>query len=168
MDVIDVEHRLNMVKLAVSDNPFFDISDIECRRPGVSYTVDTLNILIREYSLSSPLFVLGTDAFLELPLWHKPEDVVKLTDFVVVTRPHYDVSELLGSPFVKKKRPLYENAGISVFELITGKRAIVLRCTNLDISASFIRESIRNGRSIRYLVPESVISYITEHNLYRG
>ena len=167
-DVIDAEHRLNMVKLAVSDNEHFLASDVEYRRTGISYTVDTLKILINEEQLRNPLFILGIDSFLELPLWHRPEEIIELTDFVIVTRAHHDVQEAMASPYVKKNTSPSEETDTLMLELITGKRALILRCTNLDISASSIRESIRKGRSIRYLLPDNVISYINENNLYRG
>ncbi len=167
-DVIDAEHRFNMVKLAVSDNEHFLVSDMECRRTGISYTVDTLKILIKEEQLRNPLFILGMDSFLELPLWHRPEEIIELTDFVIVTRAHHDVREAMESPYVKKNTSHLEETDTLMLELITGKKALILRCTNLDISASSIRESIRKGRSVRYLLPDNVISYINENNLYRG
>lgn len=167
-DVIDAEHRLNMVKLAVSGNEHFLVSDLECRRAGISYTVETLKILINEEQFHNPLFILGMDSFLELPLWHRPEEIIELTDFVIVTRAHHDVHEAINSPYVKKNASYLEEPNALMLELVTGKKALILRCTNLDISASSIRESIRKGISVRYLLPESVISYIKENNLYRG
>jgi len=167
-DVIDAEHRLNMVRLAVSDNEYFLVSDVECRRSGISYTVDTLKILINVEQIHNPLFILGMDSFLELPLWHRPEEIIELADFVIVTRAHHDLHEAMNSPYVKKNTSPSEDTDTLMLELTTGKKALILRCTNLDISASSIRESIRNGRSVRYLLPDNVISYIKENNLYRG
>ncbi len=166
--LIDAKHRLEMVRIATSGNPYFEVSDVECRRPGKSYTVETLEYLKDRASLSDPLFILGLDAFLEISLWYKPERLIELCDFVVVNRPPNDILDVKKSEYVKKNSLKMLKDGVYAMDLISGRKVLCVKCTPLWISASEIRERISNKRSIKYLLPESVETYIISHNLYRG
>ena len=166
-DLADAHHRLEMVGLAIESNPCFEISDMECRRGGKSYTVETLEELKREDPSIQPLFILGVDAFLEIPNWYKPERLIKLCDFIVINRPPHGIEEILKSPFVKQGEGYLQGKRQSFLKLKSGRKAIPLHCTPIGISASDIRRRLRNNLSIKYLLPESVESYIISNRVYK-
>lgn len=153
MPVTDAKHRLAMVDLAIASNPAFYSSDLEMARPGPSYTVDTLELLHEKLGDSSQLFVvLGADALSELERWHQPQRILELANVVGVTRPSHrsvdlgELSKTLGN---------------------ARDRLSLLEGPLIEVSGTEIRKRIHEGRSIRYLVPESVEGYILEHGLYR-
>jgi nicotinate-nucleotide adenylyltransferase len=163
---ISFEHRRNMVELAIADNPHFTLSDIEQRRGGTSYTIETL----RELRLSSPadefFFIIGSDSFQEISSWYSVADIFSIANIVVVERPEAILSDLI-SPlpvairsefcYLHNEMRLTHQSGFSVFYLPD---------TPLAISSSAVRQLIREGRSIRYLVPDRVASYIHEKRIY--
>jgi nicotinate-nucleotide adenylyltransferase len=171
-DIVGAEHRYNMVRMAIRDNPHFRISDIEIRRRGKSYTVDTLKRLRGEFKDAEFNLILGIDAFLDLPKWKKPEEIMNHADIVIISRPGFRFVDLVSSPYLKgiQKKTLREidsNKRIMLLQSIfTGKKVILCSVTGLAISASHIRELIREGRSIKYLLPDSVKSYIISNKLY--
>ncbi|RMG74527.1 MAG: nicotinate (nicotinamide) nucleotide adenylyltransferase [Nitrospirae bacterium] len=164
-DVIGVEDRFEMVRLAVADNPFFSVSDIECARQGPSYTVDTLKQLKQSLGHDRFGFILGIDAFLELPQWYKPDEIVGLTDLLLVNRPPHRMEELYSSPFVEPHEEQLEG-GLRRLRLKGGRFVYLLPIEGLNISASDIRRRLKNHKSIKYLLPESVESYIISKGLY--
>ena len=139
-------HRLAMVRLATQGNPGFEVSDIELRRPGPSYTVHTLMQLHEAFPNTRLFLILGGDSFEQLPSWYQPERILELASLVVYHRPGADFSHV---PEKFKKH------------------AHFIRTPLLEISGTTIRKLIRTGHSCRYLVPEAVRLYIEEHNLYR-
>jgi nicotinate-nucleotide adenylyltransferase len=147
------EHRLEMVRLAIDTNPEFKLSRVEVERPGPSYTVDTVRELRRQFEAGAELFfILGLDLLDELPRWKEPARLIEMCRLVAVTRPGYDALRL---------QPLEKSIpGIST-------RLDIVEMPPVGISASDIRRRIAHGLSIKYLVPESVESYIYEHGLYR-
>jgi len=156
-----------MVRLAVKDNPHFDVSDVECRRSGKSYTVRTLEELKERHPTVEPFFILGVDAFLDIPNWYRPERLVQLCDFIVVNRPPYSMEELLRSPLIKKEEGVNLSGRTqAVLTMKSGRRVISINCTPIGISASDIRARLKKGRSIKYLLPESVESYIISNKVY--
>jgi|Deesub1362B_J571_1020462.scaffolds.fasta_scaffold00010_172 nicotinate-nucleotide adenylyltransferase len=165
-DVAPADLRLQMLRIALKDNPFFEISDIECRRSGKSYTVDTIKIIREEEPDLEPIFILGIDAFLEMPLWHRPDELIKLCDFAVVKRSCADFKDLSRSPFLRSLEPEEKTDSYRSLRLISGRRVFWIECTVLDISASDIRQRLREGRSIKYLLPESVESFIISNQIY--
>jgi nicotinate-nucleotide adenylyltransferase len=161
-------HRYAMVALATAGAPRFGLSDIECRRPGPSYSVDTVEELRAEVGESARLyFILGSDSFLTLPQWREPQRLLKQTALVVVPRSGQrlapaaaDVASilaLLGGP------RWVGGVGASLEPGEVGEVAV----TSLPISAREIRERIRAGRSIQGMVPALVEEYIHKHRLYR-
>lgn len=136
------EDRMAMVAAAIQDNPRFVLDTRELRRPAPSYTADTLRELGTESPEDALFLLLGADAAAELPQWHDAEAVAKLATVVVVTRPG------VAPPPHRLIRAVVEVPGI-------------------DISATAIRDAVRRGESIRYLVPPAVAAYITSHGLYR-
>ncbi|WP_054949125.1 nicotinate-nucleotide adenylyltransferase [Numidum massiliense] len=139
------EHRLQMVRLAVSDHPHFRVCTIEFERRGRSYTVDTLTILRQRYPEHDFFFMIGGDMVQNLPNWHRVDDLVHLVEFVGMTRPGY-ARQPLPPPIA---------AAVQYAELRL-----------VDISATDIRERVKEGRSIRYIVPDQVRNYIEEQQLY--
>ncbi len=168
--------RLEMVRLAVAGNPFFEVSDLECRKSGPSYTVNTLEKLSDEYPDKRLYFITGADVFLDLHLWWRPERLIELADFAVVSRPGYPFAGILDSPFVLKDRwlankkkelaALDEGKKAAVRLRLSGGRALhLLRVAPLGISAKHIRALLAAGRSARYLLPEHVLSFIIQNKI---
>jgi nicotinate-nucleotide adenylyltransferase len=144
------EHRFEMTRLAAAADPRFTVSDLELRRPGVSFTADTLRDL-HAHSPSAELFlILGWDAARLFSTWHQPEKVRELATIVVVARP--------GS--ASPHRADLEKAGLG------GDRVILCLERTPDVSASGIREDIRKGRSIEGKVAPAIERYIAAHHLY--
>ncbi|NOX20334.1 MAG: nicotinate-nucleotide adenylyltransferase [Nitrospirae bacterium] len=165
-DVVSADHRLEMVRMAIESNPFFELSDIECKRQGISYTLHTLKELRQIWHGTELVFIMGIDSFLELPLWYKPEEIVELTDFAIMNRPPHSITEIYGSPYLKTTE-MDDSDGIITLELVSGRKVFLLEVQGLDISASRIRQKVRNGESIKYLLPESVELYIISKGLYK-
>lgn len=156
-----------MLRLATEGNPPFEVSDIEYKRGGISYTVETIEEMKKANPSFEPLLILGVDAFLDIPNWHRSGLLMEMSDFVIVNRPPFDLKDILSSPYIKEG---VEGEGVNgqVIELISGRLAIPLACTPVGISASGIRDRLKRGMSIKYLLPESVESYIISNGLYQN
>ncbi len=163
-ELADVHDRVALTRLAIEGNPKFSLSDAELRTTRKSFTVDTARILAGQYPQDSLVFILGADAFLDLPNWHCPEDLITLVDLAVVTRPMVAPELVRQSPFLDARL----SAAPETWRLRGGKTVFFLETTMLAISSTRIRRLVREGRSIRYLVPDPVASYIEEKHLYRG
>lgn len=143
--------RFAMAELAVQGNPAFEASRIEVDRPGPTYSVDTLQELHMRYGLGTEIFfILGQDAFLELPGWKSPEKLVTLCTLAVVPRP--------GAAPLKA-------GGEWSFGSVHAK-VTVLGSPLIGISSTEVRRRISTGTSVRYWVPTSVEQYIKTHRLY--
>jgi nicotinate-nucleotide adenylyltransferase len=150
-DITPAAHRVEMVRRAIADNPYFKLSTLEVDHPGPSYTVDTLTLLHDQLSSESRLFfILGRDTLAELPLWKEPRKVIQLCRLVVPPR--------LGSRDLRHLE-----------EAIPGMldKVIQLDMPVIGISSSEIRHRIAQGLPIRYLVPSAVEKYIAEHRIYQ-
>jgi len=170
-NLAEASHRLAMTKVAVSGNRFFEVSDIEIRLPGKSYTVNTIQALKKDAAGIEYSLVLGVDAFLDLPNWWHPEKLLSVADFIVISRPGVHFADITRSPNIKvDKKALREldTACREMFEtkLKSGRKAALLRITPIGISATGIRELVRQGKSIKYLLPAKVQSYIIRNKLY--
>ncbi len=146
------QDRYNMVQLAIAGYNNFIVSDIELRRTGLSYTIDTLRELHDMHPNTELYFIIGADSVQQLHTWHCAHEMVQLATFVGVGRPGYD--------------NVMEDA-VRHFGEIAKKRIILLNTPTYDISATRIREMIAGGQSIEDLVPEAVAQYIKEQRLYR-
>jgi nicotinate-nucleotide adenylyltransferase len=150
--VTGARHRLAMVRLAVEGEINLHISEAEVARPGPSYTADTLEHLKRERGAETDLYVVvGLDALAEIDRWHRPERVLELCTLVGVARPGSDTLDRSALDSVAA------GAGASVI-LVDGPM--------IGISSTEIREKVAGGKSVRYLVPPAVETYIHEHGLY--
>lgn len=150
------EHRYRMTELAVSEHPRFAVSDVELRRGGPSYTVDTLRALRGEGDLH---LLIGSETFLDLPAWREPREVARLARLVVVPRTGSDFHP--ESPVAQK---VLQDLGLSAFGGVDGP--VLYRAASLPISGSDLRRRARDGRSLAYRMPEPVAAYIRLHRLY--
>ena len=169
-DLAAAEYRYEMVRASVGANPFFEISDIECRLLGKSYTVETVRALQELSPEDTFSLILGIDSFLDIPAWYQPDVLLGMTDFVVISRPGFRFSGL--SAMIAAEAPLLNELDEGRLEMHkarmrSGREAVLLNITPLNISATAVRRLVSEGRSIKYLLPESVESYIISNNLYR-
>jgi nicotinate-nucleotide adenylyltransferase len=167
-DLTPFEVRLEMTRLAVGDHPVMEVSDIEGRRAGKSYSIETLRLVREEFGPAWELyFILGLDAMLELPTWKDYAQLFQLCHFVVLDRPGYD-RHRLGEVLQREMLPQFEVLpGEAGFQHPSGYQVLWQQTTLMDISATGIRGLVRQGHSIRYLLPEPVRGYIINHHLYR-
>ncbi len=143
--VIPARHRLEMVRLAIEGNPAFELSDIELRRKGTSYTIDTILELKQEHPDAKVHFILGIDLLIDFDKWKEPDRILAECDLVAMNRPGFDLA------VVDK-------------ELLA--RIQLVNVPSVDISSTNIRRRVKSGRSIRYLVPASVEGYIVRNSIY--
>jgi nicotinate-nucleotide adenylyltransferase len=139
------EDRLNMIKLAIENIPFFDYSDIEIKKGGVSYTVDTLRELKKIYDELE--FIIGYDNIFTFHTWKAPEEIMKLCKIIVLKRK-------------SSQPPPFEDKYV--------RQAEFVQTRGIEISATDIRERVKNGLPINFLVPLKVMEYIYKHKLYAG
>ncbi|MFH1857489.1 MAG: nicotinate-nucleotide adenylyltransferase, partial [Candidatus Omnitrophota bacterium] len=135
-------HRDAMVRLAIKGNPAFEVSDVEIRRKGTSYTIDTVKTLRQKKPRATWILLVGSDCLRGLYAWRNVEELFRLCRFVIVRRPHCPY-EGIPSGFEKLEIP------------------------QIDISSRDLRQRVREGRSIAYQVPKAVEQYILKHRLYR-
>lgn len=139
-DSVKNKDRLDMLNLAIQDHPAFKVQTIELEREGPSYTVDTMQLINAGYPDHQFFFIIGADMIEYLPKWHRIDELVNLVQFVGVDRPNY--SHQTDYPVHYVDVPA------------------------IDVSSSMIRERVKKGKTIRYLLPDPVIHYIEEKQLY--
>ena len=145
-------HRLMMTYLATQSNEKFQVSPMEILRDGLSYTLDTMNQLEKKFGTNAELFfIIGADSMLDLPNWHKAKELVAKVHFIATTRPGVEIN------LDEVKNFFGEDA----------KNIRQVAVAGLEISSTDIRERVKNNKSIKYLVPESVEEYILKENLYK-
>lgn len=170
-DIAPASHRYAMTKLAVRNNPFFDVLDIECRGRQKSYTVKTLEKLRELYPDDRLHFMLGIDAFLDIPNWYRSEILLSLADFIILSRPDRRFEDMAASPYLSVKRPLLrkldrELETAYMTTLSNGRIIMLAKVSPVNISATDIRTRMKQGQSIKYLLPAEVESYIISHHVY--
>lgn len=163
------QHRTAMVRLAIEGNERFVLDDRETRRAGPGYTFDTLCELRAELGAQRPfVLLLGADAFLELPTWHRWRALFDLAHIVVAYRPGFPIdtwqarmAEPLAHEYAARlmQQPL-------ALHLAPAGGIVAVSMTGLDISATYVRTALARRSSPRYLLPESVLAYIRTHSLY--
>lgn len=139
-ELVNDEHRLQMLKLAIGGNPAFTIQPLELEREGPSYTIDTMKMIKAEYTDHLFFFIIGADMIEYLPKWHKIDELLKLVEFVGVERPSYNQQ--------------------------TNYPILYVDVPAMNVSSSMIRARMKSGKTVRYLLPDSVIQYIEENQLY--
>lgn len=138
--------RLRMTRLGVKGNVSFLVSDVELRRRGISYTVDTLHQFKRMFPQAQLFLIVGSDNYMQIRSWETPKEIMRLCTLAVYTRPGFEIKAVPGS---------------------TKRRVGMLHGARLEISSSLIRSRIARGLSIRYLVPRVVEQEIVWRRLYR-
>ncbi len=153
VDLISNEHRYQMLKLVCDKNEKFDVSRIEIDSPRQFYTIETLTELQKVYHEYEICFTMGSDNLKELDTWKRAEELVKNFPIYVFERDEDKIEEIIEtSSFLKKNRQSFRKAGNKI---------------KSNLSSTFAREKIRNGKSIRYIAPDEVVSYIKENKLYQ-
>jgi len=151
------EDRYLMTVIATSSNSSFFVYRIEIDRKGKSYTIDTVKELRRLFGSGSELyFITGADAILEILTWKNTREIVTLAKFIAATRPGYDLSKIK-----ELKTTLFDDEGEG------DQRIFIMEIPALAISSTDIRQRIKIGRPVNYLVPEGVNNYILKHGLYK-
>ena len=159
-------HRLEMVRRAVAGNPRFAVDAREVQSPRPSYTVDTLTALRAELGEEQPLWLLlGSDAFLELPTWHEWQQLFELAHIAVAARPGAPLMQSDAMPDVLKNE-VSQRQGAAGSDTGPAGSVLLRATTPLDISATVIRDILARNGSARYLLPDAVLDYIHEHQLY--
>ena len=158
--------RLEMVRLAVADNPTFSVSDMEGVRGGRSYSIDTLRALRLEFPQDELFFIVGADSFNDISTWREYPAIFGLCNVVCVQRPGSTIKSLAKAlPVAIACEFCYDSAAKRLSHN-SGHEVYALDGVLLDISSSHIRQLVRGGRSIRYLLPDAVEHYIKEQRLY--
>lgn len=153
-DVAEAEHRLNMVQQAVKNNPYFFESRVEVERGGYTYTIDTVKNLREVYGNDTRLYyIIGADVLGDLLTWRNYQEVFKLCGFIAVMRPGNDTEG-----FNRQMEYLKDTFGAVIHFINTPL---------IEISSTNIRNRVKEGKSIKYLVPEAVENYIKEKGLYQ-
>lgn len=145
--------RYEMTRLAAGDNPRLVVSDMETTRPGNSYTADTLRELWETYPGDELYYIVGADTLVLMSLWRAPEEIFSLCHVLVETRP----DEIAGKGLLEEIEALRDKYGADI---------TILPARNIAISSTEIRSRVRDGLSIRYLVPAAVENFIREQGLY--
>ncbi len=163
--VASAEQRLRMVELAVADEPGFVVDDRELRRPGPSYTVDTLMSMREEFGERTLCLLLGTDAFVQLETWHCWQQLPQLAHLVVMPRPGWPIPDSdSGLPAWARGTLVQQVAELA---RATSGFLFFLRVTPQDISATRIREVIADGDTVADWLPPAEFDYICQHGIYR-
>lgn len=164
--------RYEMVRLALASDPYLAISDVEVRRSGKSYSIDTVRLLQQEFGNETRLhFLIGLDAFLEFATWREPETLLTLCSFVVLSRPGLSFQALSTVPLIPRLpqaslMDLDQGRTVRLDVQIGLQSLICLRVPPSTVSASDIRGRIARGASTANLLPPAVESYILQHHIY--
>ncbi|MGZ8263085.1 MAG: nicotinate-nucleotide adenylyltransferase [Burkholderiales bacterium] len=165
----DAVHRVAMARLAIEGNDRFSVDDRETRRAGPGYTYDTLTELRQELGAHRSIVLLvGADAFLEFATWHRWRALFDLAHVVVAYRPGFPIDTWqarMPEPLAHEYAARHMQQPLAVHLAPAGGIAAVTM-TGLDISATFVRNAVRDGASPRYLLPDPVLDYIRSHALY--
>ncbi len=165
-ELAPAEHRFAMTRLAVAEHPRFEVSDVELRRSGPSYTVDTLAELAPRGGL---VLLIGSETFLDLLTWREPRRVAQLARLCVVPR------EGLGfDPESPAAQKVLAELGLPALVPVAesepapaaGTAPVLVRAASLPVSASDLRRRVREGRSLAFRTPPAVAAYLRAHRLY--
>lgn len=152
-DLISNEHRYQMLKLVCDKNSKLDVSRIEIDSERPLYTIETLRIFQKEYSEYETAFIIGSDNLKEIDTWQKADELAKDFKIYVLERDKDDVEKIIESnKFLKRNKQAF----IKAKENITS-----------NLSSTFVRKKLKNGKSVRYLTPDEVVEYIEKNKLYK-
>ncbi len=153
-DIAESNHRMSMVNLATSQNPFFEVSSIELKRTGKSYTIDTIKEIKDIYPNDQLYFIIGSDSLLDLTSWKDFESLISKTNFLICGRPENTEESILNK--------------IDELTKEYNSNIIYIKGPLIEISSTLIRDRIKDQKSIKYLVTGEVEEYIYKNNLYKG
>ena len=142
-DLLDDDERLKMVQLALGDDPRFHVSDIEMHLPTPSYTINTLTSLSEQNPDTEFVFICGMDSLQNMKNWREYQKILDNYELLVFPREGYDGGELINYPSVT-----------------------VLKTPILEISSTFIRQCVKEGRDVRHFMPEKAFLYMKEYGFY--
>ena len=157
--------RLSMLRAAVSSYPGFKVDDRELRREGPSYMVDTLASLKKDFPDQSLCLILGWDAFIHLESWYQWQRIFELANIVVTHRPGWSVEQIKEQTDLSR---LIKDRTVAT-DTLSGKQAgyiTFIAVTQLDISSTQIRQQLKQGKRVSYLLPEKVEQLIVNQNIY--
>ncbi len=165
--VSDFSHRYEMARIAVQHSPSLEVLDIEAKRDGPSYSVDTVRELRSSLGQQNDLyFIVGIEGFLEIHTWKEYRSIFALAHVVVVDRKGHRYDEIFA--YLRRLKVQYElTSDPDTVILGPGKRLLHKSPTRMDISSTQIRNLVKRGLSIRYLVPDQVMDYVLAKKLYR-
>ena len=149
---LPISHRMAMLDLALGRSGRFTLSRIDVDRPGPHYAVDMVRIVKAQYPEAELYFVMGGDSFYDLPQWYCPEDLVKLCKLAVMPRTAFKIA------------PDMHEAALPGTAAVT----VMIDAPLVELSSTEIVDRLRQGKTVRYLVPEPVLSYIASHQVYQG
>jgi nicotinate-nucleotide adenylyltransferase len=166
--IADFSHRLEMVRLASALSPLLEAWDIEGKRSGFSYSIETLRSF---HSLFGPgldlFFIIGIDAFMDIRTWKEYQNLFKYASFVVINRPGHTTEQFMA--FLDSfDVGFHRNSNKECFHHPSGTVLMRKDITLMDISSSIIREKLMKGKSIRFLVPEAIMEYIERTGVYKS
>jgi nicotinate-nucleotide adenylyltransferase len=161
-----IEDRLAMLRLAATGQPLFDVSDLEARRPGASYTVDTLREVGRTHPGSELFLIVGIDAWREVDTWHHPEEILELANVIVTSRPGAEFQRTDVIPPVAARSACCYDSSISSYVHRSGHRLTAHQIAGVDVSATDVRRRIRDNLPFEHPLPSPVANYIRQHGLY--
>lgn len=147
---VSAEHRFEMTHLAIEDNEYFEDDDFEIKRSEKSYTLHTLRYLKDKYPEDELFFIIGEDSLFDLPKWYKPKEILELCSLLVFARRSHET--LLGT--LNKMREKYKGNIYPISAPI------------MQMSSTDIRNRIRDTKTVRYMIPDRVLTYIKENHLY--
>ena len=158
--------RLEMAKIGAECSDYLEVSDIEGHREGPSYSIETIRIIRKTYGNQIELFfILGSDAFKEISTWKDYKNLFRITNFVVIERPGTTFDEL--SVFIDSLDVDFKEKSSEDFINLSGNHILFKRATLMDVSSTRIRQNIRSGKSINFIVPQKVKEYIIKKGLYK-
>ena len=150
---LPIRHRLAMLELAIEDNEYFSISRVDIDRDGPHYSADTVNIIQSQYPEAQIYFVMGGDNLRSLPTWQRASDLYKGCRLAVMKRADEDIAPSMHEdilPGLSDKVDIVDVPMLSMW-----------------LSSTYVVERIRHHQSVRYLVPDRVLEYIAQNNLYQ-
>ena len=148
-----VAHRLNMVKLAIQDNPNFAISRVDIDREGPHYTADTIPLIQAEYPDAKLYFLMGGDSLRDFPQWTRPQEIVRYARLAVMRRSDEDITADMHDTIIQ--------------DLSKSVDMVDTPLLSIWLSSSHVVERLKKGQSLRYLVPDTILTYIHDNKLYK-
>ncbi|MHB8130383.1 MAG: nicotinate-nucleotide adenylyltransferase [Mobilitalea sp.] len=151
-DITD-QQRSDMISLAITDNPHFELSSMELEREGMTYTADTLSILIKEHPNTKYYFIVGADSLFMMQNWMDPQTIFNLCTIVAASRDNVE------------KEKLQNHA--EYLERVFSANILLLDMPTIQIASAVIRDRVVTNKSTRYYLPEAINLYIAENRLYQ-